>query len=60
MINARPKWSARAPLHVCTREPTERQRLAVSSLNFLWPIKPLQGPPPRPTAETKLSVRPTS
>ncbi len=26
------------------REPTQRQRLAVGASNFLWAIKPLQGP----------------
>ncbi len=31
-----------ALLQACTREPTQRQRLAVGALNFLWTIMPLQ------------------
>ncbi len=41
---------------MCTREPTQRQRSAVSSSNFLWTSEPLQSPPPRPKAEKNLSV----
>ncbi len=44
VICARPKVRARTAVGVqaCTREPTERQRLAVGAPNFLWAIKPLQ------------------
>ncbi len=34
--------AAFALLCVCTRELTQRQRLAVDAPNFLWAIKPLQ------------------
>ncbi len=55
MICARPKVRARtaAGVQACTREPTQRQRLADGAPNFLWAIKPLQGPPPRPKADTE-------
>ncbi len=36
------KSCARALLWVCTRESTQRQRLAAGAPNYLWVIKPLQ------------------
>ncbi len=37
----RARQNGRALLQACTREPTQRQRLAVGAPNFLWAIKPL-------------------
>ncbi len=48
----------RALLHVCTREPTQRQRLAAGLLTILWAIDSRKGLGDQ-TIDSHLPIKPT-